>query len=470
MTLAADHPRHEGPSPDSTPPARARRSMRVRWSEFGRPPRLMGIDVARGLAVFGMIGAHAGIATSFSWTDPVSWTALVEGRSSILFAVVAGISVALATGSGVRPHGEALRSARLRMAGRALAVLAIGLLLEMLGTNIAVILPVYGVLFLVVIPFLGLRRRTLLLGAAVIAVVGPVAILTARALALGGAGGGVDFLLSGSYPLTVWLPLMLLGMAVGRSRLDDVRTALALVGVGAVLAVTGYGVGTALNGPGNGWIQDGSSASSFASSAPTTSTVPEDGGLGATGGASGSGSAQACVTGSDGTTTCTPGGGSFISGSDGPGGQTYEMPSYLERLADYDLGASISSAWAVAPHSGGTFEIVGSGGFALAVIGGCLLAVRRLRAVFVPLAAVGSMPLTAYSVHVVSFAILVGPVGLVPALFAGERGAGFAFWSASMGILLVACTTWALTRGRGPLERVTAWAARRTDSTSSPGH
>ncbi|KZE89409.1 heparan-alpha-glucosaminide N-acetyltransferase domain-containing protein [Microbacterium sp. TNHR37B] len=468
MTLAAEQPRRDAASPGSAPPAPARRSLRVRWSEFGRPPRLMGIDVARGLAVFGMIGAHAGIASSFRWTDPVSWTALVEGRSSILFAVVAGISVALATGFGVRPQGEALRSARLRMAGRALAVLAIGLLLELLGTNIAVILPVYGVLFLVVIHFLGLRRRTLLLSAGTIAVVGPVAILTARALALGGAGGGVDFLLSGSYPLTVWLPLMLLGMAVGRSRLSDARTALALVGVGAVLAVTGYGVGTALNGPGSGWVEDGSSASSVPSTAPPSSSARDDGGSGVTGGASGSGSAQACVTGSDGTTTCTPGGGSSLSGSKGPGGATYEMPSYIERLIDDDLGASISSAWAVSPHSGGTFEIIGSGGFALAVIGGCLLVVRRLRPLFVPLAAVGSMPLTAYSAHVVSFAILVGPVGLVPALFAGEREAGFVFWGASMGILLIACTAWALTRGRGPLERVTAWAARRTDGTARP--
>ncbi|MEB4613701.1 heparan-alpha-glucosaminide N-acetyltransferase domain-containing protein, partial [Leucobacter sp. M11] len=125
----------------------------------------MGIDVARGLAVFGMIGVHAGIAVTFDATNPLTWTALVEGRSSILFALVAGISVAFATGMRTRPQGEALRSARLRMAGRALAVLAIGLALELLGSSISVILPIYGLLFLILIPFLGLRRRTLIITA-----------------------------------------------------------------------------------------------------------------------------------------------------------------------------------------------------------------------------------------------------------------------------------------------------------------
>ncbi len=120
----------------------------------------MGVDVARGIAVFGMIAVHTGITASLDLLDPRTWAALAEGRSSILFAVVAGISVAFAAGGGERPTGEALRSARLRMAGRAIAVLAIGLLLELLGSDIVVILSVYGVLFLLVIPFLGLRRRT----------------------------------------------------------------------------------------------------------------------------------------------------------------------------------------------------------------------------------------------------------------------------------------------------------------------
>src|SRR5690606_9846863 len=107
-------------------------------------------------------------------------TALVEGRSSILFAVVAGISVAFATGMGNAPTGEALRSARLRMAGRALAVLAIGLVLELLGSGIAVILPIYGLLFLILIPFLGMRRRTLLLIAVGLALTGPTLMALLR--------------------------------------------------------------------------------------------------------------------------------------------------------------------------------------------------------------------------------------------------------------------------------------------------
>ncbi|MDD7963710.1 hypothetical protein PUW80_15315, partial [Microbacterium sp. NE1TT3] len=64
-------------------------------------------------------------------------------------------------------------------------------------------------------------------------------------------------------------------------------------------------------------------------------------------------------------------------------------------------------------HSGGTAEILGSGGFALAVVALCLLLSRPLRWALLPLAALGSMPLTAYTVHVVSIVVLVGPGGFV---------------------------------------------------------
>lgn len=381
----------------------------------------MGIDVARGLAIFGMIGVHVGISTAVEGGNQATWTSLVEGRSSILFAVVAGISVALATGSMRRPTGEALRSARLRMAGRALAVLGIGLALELLGSNIAVILPVYGVLFLIVIPFIGLRRRTLAITSAALTLTGPTLIAALQAFTFGGSGAGVDFLIRGSYPLTVWLPLILAGMVLGRSNLGEIKTAASVLGIGVVLAVSGYTIGTAINGTSNGWL----STSLFGSSSVSSS---------------GSGS------------------GSWFSSMPGAGSLS---GSYAERLASADIGSTIAAAWGVGPHSGGTFEIIGSGGFAFAVVGASLLLARRLRVVLVPLAAVGSMPLTAYAAHVISFAVLITPLGLAPGLIDGEYS--LAFWFACIAVLLVGCTAWALTMGRGPLERVTAWAARSVD-------
>ncbi|WP_242435682.1 heparan-alpha-glucosaminide N-acetyltransferase domain-containing protein [Microbacterium sp. AISO3] len=427
----------------TTPIARAlestRRSFRDRWHDFGRPPRLMGVDVARGLAIFGMIGAHTGIVWMVAGPDGPDLAAIVQGRSSILFAVVAGISVALATGRGQRPRGEALRSARLRMAGRALVVLALGLALEMLGSGIAVILPIYGILFLILIPFLGLRRRTLALTAAAIAVAGPTVVALLRAVTLSGAGipqgiGGtaVDFLLSGSYPLTVWLPLVLAGMALGRLRLDRPRTAAVLLGSGVGLAAFGYGLGDAFNGTVRGWLTGSGSVSS--SSALSSSGV----------------------------SSLLPGSSSSM---------RPDARSYLEQLSEVDLGAALSQAWGVTPHSGGTWEIIGSGGFAFAVVGACLLAASPFRALLVPLAAVGSMPLTAYTAHVVSFAVLISPLALAPGLASwdGDPAASGWFWIGCVAALLAACTTWALSRGRGPLESLVAGAAHRVDRPADSG-
>lgn len=414
----------------------------------------MGIDVARGLAVFGMIGVHVGIAATFDATNPLTWTALVEGRSSILFAVVAGISVAIATGMGTTPTGEALRSARLRMAGRALAVLAIGLALELLGSTIAVILPIYGLLFLIVIPFLGLRRRTLLIIAAALALAGPTLMALVRALALGGSGAGVDFLIAGSYPLTVWLPLILAGMAVGRSSLRETRTAAIVTGLGVLLAVGGYGVGSAVNGSPDAWT----SGAAFSSGSKGFSGITPGDQLDLDG--------KTCITKSDAVITCFSGNGS---GSMGGTGEVSEP--YLERLGASDLATSLAGAWGVSPHSGGTFEIIGSGGFALAIVGGCLLLARPLRWVLLPVAAVGSMPLTAYSAHVISFAVLISPIAFAPGLVSFEgTSTSTAFWLACIGVLLVGCTAWALAFGRGPLERITAWAARTIDRPASGQH
>ena len=60
--------------------------------------RLRGVDVARGLAVLGMFGAHLLVTDDLVWVDPSTWTGLVDGRSSVLFALLAGVSVALLTG------------------------------------------------------------------------------------------------------------------------------------------------------------------------------------------------------------------------------------------------------------------------------------------------------------------------------------------------------------------------------------
>ena len=130
-------------------------------------------------------------------------------------------------------------------------------------------------------------------------------------------------------------------------------------------------------------------------------------------------------------------------------------------LAGY--GAALATAPAVAgrpylstvltaeDHSSGLWEVIGSGGFALATIGVCLLLCRTpLRWVAVPLRAVGSMPLTAYVLQLVVWALVaLALLGDTGDLY-GIREAGL-FLPLTLG-LIAGCTVWALTLGRGPLE------------------
>ncbi|WP_431835514.1 heparan-alpha-glucosaminide N-acetyltransferase domain-containing protein [Cellulomonas sp. Y8] len=417
------------PAPASAPPARG---LLRRWRDLGRPPRLMGLDVARALAVIGMVAAHVAHVPPLAWTRPGTWGGIVAGHPSILFALVAGVAVALSTGREEPPAGDRLRAARLALTGRGLVVLAIGLALELLGSPVVVILAVYGVLFVALTPVLGWSRRRLVVAAVAIALAGPAVLAGVSALALGGgSGAGVQLLLQGAYPATTWLPLLLAGMALGRCRLGTTRVALRLLAGGVLLAVLGHGAGAALD-PGDATASSGAGSSGVAIDAQGNVLEP--------------GSGDAPQVDQD------------AASSSGD----VEVPGYPERLREsVDVRRLADVALSSAPHSGGTLEIVGAGGVATAVLGGCLLLSRPLRPALVPLAAVGSMPLTCYTLHVVSVAVLIEPGGLLVHRLTEDGapgGSGLFTWSVA--VALVGCTAWALTLGRGPLERLTGRAAR----------
>ncbi|SDM08535.1 Uncharacterized membrane protein YeiB [Geodermatophilus siccatus] len=225
------------------PPGRAPEARRAQ-----RPGRVTGLDVARALAVFGMLGAHVGGVPADVVASPSSWLGAVHGRSSVLFAVLAGVSLALLTGRTVAPAGEDLVRARTRVLVRAAWVFGIGVALEALGTDIDVILGVYGVLFVLALPFLRWSPRRLLLAAAVLAVLTPPAALlsTVRAQAAGLEESPVVLLvLNGPYPALIWWTFILVGMAVGRSDLGSPQVRARLLTAGVALAVLGYGAGWA---------------------------------------------------------------------------------------------------------------------------------------------------------------------------------------------------------------------------------
>ena len=346
--------------------------------------RVAGLDVARALAVFGMLGAHFANIPDDVAASPIRWLGVVNGRTSILFAVVAGVSVALLSGRTVPVSGPDLLRARTRIVVRAAWAFLIGIGLEALGTRIDVILGVYAILFVLALPFLRWPPRRLLLAAAVLAVLTPPVTLlfTLWAQALGADESPLALLMvNGPYPALIWWTFLLVGMAVGRSDLGSPRVRVRLAGAGVGLAVVGYGAG---------WL--------------TTRWWGQ------------------AVSVQD-----------WIAGGIGP--------------------RSWSLAWlsGAAPHSGTTFEIVGSVGVALVIIAACLFLADRLPTLTLPLRAVGSMTLTAYTGQVIAAAFLADTSVWT--------------WPALIVVTTALATAWRLVLGQGPLERLlsrtsTAAAAR----------
>ncbi len=146
-------------SPGLTTPAPG--WLATRWERLNGPQRIAGVDLARGLAVIGMIAAHLLWIEDFDFADAATWVAVVDGRSSILFATLAGVSIGLVTG-GRRPLAPPeMRTARQRLAVRAGLLWLIGIVLIATGVPVYVILPAYAILFLLALPLVSLGARTL---------------------------------------------------------------------------------------------------------------------------------------------------------------------------------------------------------------------------------------------------------------------------------------------------------------------
>ena len=430
---------------------------------FGSPTstRIIGVDVARGLAVLGMYGAHVGFTTAFDWASPETWTDVVNGRASILFALLAGVSIAIISGRTEPLDGVDLLRARIRIFTRAVLIFALGGLLEYLGTGVAVILPTYAALFVLSIPFLRWKPRALFILAACIAILMPFLVGFRPEMMwdeAGALGGGVifDLLVTGVYPGLIWIAFVLVGLAIGRLDLRALRVQVWLVLVGLVLAVVGYGVGSI------GDAVLGSSSSPESSSSWTY--VPSEGiEMESVPGEDVDLSGLRCeVTGPEeyfcydpelmlGDKSSVPEEGPLP--EDALGGE--DILSYL----DY------SYLWTARAHSGSPFEVVGSTGFAMIVLGLSLLATRprAIRWILYPVASVGAMALTAYSVHIFAIAILGSGVYDVTDNW---------LWLAFSLVALVLCTAWTILVGRGPLEqaltRISHDAAQITSKPAPP--
>lgn len=210
--------------------------------------RVVGVDVTRGLAVLGMFAAHVGAAGPQPWSG-TGLLHLADGRSAATFAFLAGVSAALLSGGRVPPSGREMTWARVRVLARAVLLVPLGALLVLLPAPVAIILPGYAVMFALVALTLSWPRWALVLGAVVLAAVGPVLVQWAAPV-VGSEPpvpwDPVGLLVGDYYPAVVWTAYLLVGLAVGRCDLRTTTTAVRLVAVGIPCALLGYGVPTLL--------------------------------------------------------------------------------------------------------------------------------------------------------------------------------------------------------------------------------
>jgi len=376
---------------------------------------IRGVDLARGVAVLGMFAAHVG-------PDPDQPTSqllgVFHGRSAALFIFLAGVSLALISGGSTQSARPAVRRSRIKIATRAGALLILGLLLTSLDSSVDVILPVYAVLFLLALPLLRLRPRTLALLASTLAISGPMLSYLIRdwlhltpgstpsvpgpSALLSSAGGVTSLVINGAYPVMTVLPFMLAGMGVGRLDLCAPSVHRRLLGVGVVLSAAGYG-GAALA------LRAGDLAADI-----------------------GSGSAAL-------------------------GHQQ------LHDVATAEAGTVPTTSWAwlltAGPHSGTPMEIIGATGWALAVLGAALMIGHRADRVLHPISAVGRMPLTAYTAHVIAI-WLIQAVG-------GDYPAGWVTLAAFTVAAMALALTWLHFFRSGPLERILRSASNTASKLAS---
>ena len=215
--------------------------------------RIHGYDVARALAILGMIlvnyrGKLNAYASEHEW---LVWASnRIEGKSAALFVVLAGIGISLRT----RQPARHMRAEQVALAQRAAILFGLGML--MLPVWDWDILHFYGVYLALAAVWLGVRDRTLLL-LAIAFVVGEVVLFNAfdwwadRKLWTTPRGLVRDIFFNGLHPVFPWMAFLLVGMWLGRHDLRDRRFRRRLL-LGAIAVFVGVEILDAAARPGEG--------------------------------------------------------------------------------------------------------------------------------------------------------------------------------------------------------------------------
>lgn len=216
--------------------------------------RIRGIDMARALAIVGMVMVHVGPRDLADGGVVGAAYRVSHGRASIGFIVLAGIGVALLAGDRSR---DGLSAATVRLGWRAVVLWPAGLALQSLDINVAVILQYYAVYFVVAAALMRLSDRWLLVVAAASGALGPVVRILIERTAPHLYESGVpawhdvariarDILATGYYPVIVWTAPLALGIWLGRRDLRSPTVVRAIAATGAIAATAGFVLSDAL--------------------------------------------------------------------------------------------------------------------------------------------------------------------------------------------------------------------------------
>jgi uncharacterized membrane protein YeiB len=359
--------------------------------------RQLGLDVARAVAVLGMLFAHfatSGLDKATGWTTHIA--RFTDGRAMPLFVMLSGAGFVLLLKRSSRPTREVL--------GRATVLLLVGLAFDY-TTPIAVILQFYALFFVVALVVRRLPNRWLLITAAAVVVIGAVTTLHLndhlpvafeRVSDTASGWGAIPLLrqphvllselfFTGIYAFFPNFAFVLIGMWIGRQDLSSTRLRNGLMLIGLGMAVVGYG---------SGW-------STASHRAGATNAIIE-------------------------TTTASA------------------EPSLWWELLNVH-GHSEMPAW-----------MVGSSGLAMAVIGGSLVVGDRSRRAALPLARVGQLAL---SLYVFQVALYRWPLKHWPWGFSQAQETALTF--VAFLVCIGACVVWRSRFAYGPLELLVRRAGGR---------
>ena len=199
--------------------------------------RYVGIDLARFIAIAGMMAAHllAPLAmfpgVSDSDRELAMGTSLISnGAPAALFAVLGGVSIVFATRKQL--SGGLVGKAMASVAVRGVVLIVLGVLLGFVDNNIIVILAYYGVAMILVAPLIKAKSWVLASLAAVLGLgFGWLNITLRRSLEVHMEGPHINvgfitsdplgtlraIFVTGEYPAITWVTYLLVGMLIGRA-------------------------------------------------------------------------------------------------------------------------------------------------------------------------------------------------------------------------------------------------------------